>query len=176
VIPELERQLGELPDVNDNDALPQWIALLERHKMKIPKPTTLARILDFLISELIEPQCQQPTLILGHPKCMSPLSKDSDSQTTARFELFVLNKELVNAYVELNDPEIQRERFMNQMSDKSLGDGEAQNMDEQYCEALEYGLPPTVGWGIGIDRIAMLFSHTGQIRDVIAFPILKPEQ
>jgi lysyl-tRNA synthetase class 2 len=175
VIPELERQLGDLPSFQEESSIPDWIALLKSKGLQVPQPATLPRILDSLISELIEPQCQQPTLVWGHPIIMSPLAKQHDSRAAGRFELFIEQKEFVNAYIELNDPQIQRERFELQVQDRAKGDRDAQMMDEQYCDTLEYGLPPTVGWGIGMDRVAMLFTQSTHIRDVLAFPLTKPE-
>merc|ERR1712000_636903 len=94
---------------------------------------------------------------------------------TERFELFVMGKEVCNAYTELNEPRIQRERFEQQASAKSQGDDEAQLVDENYCTALEYGLPPTGGWGIGFDRLTMLLTDNINIKEVILFPAMKPD-
>ena len=140
-------------------------------------PLTIPRVLDKLISHIIEPKCIQPTFITGHPLSMSPLSKESDTYpgTAARFELFIGGKEYINAYVELNDPLEQRIRFQNQQADRNAGDVEAQVLDEDFCVALEYGMPPTVGWGLGIDRLCMLVTGAKNIKDVISFPIVKPK-
>ena len=108
---------------------------------------------------------------------MSPLSKwhRSVSGLTERFELFVCQKEVVNAYTELNDPVVQRERFQQQSEEKAAGDDEAQVTDENFCTALEYGLPPTAGWGMGIDRITMFLTDSSNIKEVLFFPAMKPE-
>jgi lysyl-tRNA synthetase class 2 len=119
-----------------------------------------------LVGEFIEPKCISPTYITDHPEIMSPLSKYHRScpGLTERLELFVAGREIVNAYTELNDPFVQRERFQQQAKDKAAGDDEAQLVDENFCTSLEYGLPPTGGWGIGIDRLAMLLTDTNNIK------------
>jgi lysyl-tRNA synthetase class 2 len=106
---------------------------------------------------------------------MSPLAKDCADQSgiSDRFELFVAGKELMNAYSELTDPFEQERRFKLQMRDRELGDVEAQNLDHDYIDALKCGLPPTVGWGLGIDRLCMLLANTKRIRDVIPFPLTR---
>lgn len=141
----------------------------------MPFPQTLPQILDRLVSELIEPLCIQPTFLIGHPKALSPLSK-CENGIADRFELFIGRKEYVNSYSELNDPEEQLKRFQSQQEDRNNGDREAQQLDLNFCKALEYGLPPTVGWGLGIDRLVMLVVGSRRIRDVIAFPIIKHEK
>ncbi len=95
---------------------------------------------------------------------------------TERFEVFVNCREICNSYTELNNPVIQRKRFEQQLNDKAAGDDEAQAVDEVFCEALEYALPPTAGWGIGIDRMAMLFSDSQNIKEVLLFPAMRPAQ
>ncbi|KAJ3254392.1 lysyl-tRNA synthetase [Boothiomyces macroporosus] len=122
-----------------------------------------------------EPLCIQPTFLIGHPKALSPLSK-CENGIADRFELFIGRKEYVNSYSELNDPEEQLKRFQSQQEDRNSGDREAQQLDLNFCKALEYGLPPTVGWGLGIDRLVMLVVGSRRIRDVIAFPIIKHEK
>jgi lysyl-tRNA synthetase, class II len=129
-----------------------------------------------LIGELVEPLCVQPTFLINHPICMSPLAKQSSSnpRIAERFELFIRGKEIWNAYSELNDPSEQRQRFQAQARIKeALGDAEIPSTDESFCTALEYGLPPTGGWGMGIDRICMLFTNVPQIREILLFPVSK---
>lgn len=108
---------------------------------------------------------------------MSPLAKyhRTEKGLTERFELFVMKKEICNAYTELNDPFDQRERFEQQAADKAAGDDEAQLVDENFCMALEYGLPPTGGWGLGIDRLTMFLTDNNNIKEVLLFPAMKPE-
>eukprot|EP01096_Ripella_sp_DP13-Kostka_P008385 TRINITY_DN311_c0_g1_i1.p1 TRINITY_DN311_c0_g1~~TRINITY_DN311_c0_g1_i1.p1 ORF type:complete len:879 (+),score=509.66 TRINITY_DN311_c0_g1_i1:169-2637(+) len=140
-------------------------------------PRTAARLLDKLVEHFIEPECDQPTFLIDHPQVMSPLAKwhRDDPNLTERFELFICKRELINAYTELNDPVRQRNLFEAQVKDRDTGDEEAQNMDESFCLSLEYGLPPTGGWGIGIDRLVMFMSDKSSIRDVLLFPALAPE-
>ncbi|CAI4233117.1 unnamed protein product [Auanema sp. JU1783] len=141
-------------------------------------PRTTARLLDKLVGEFLESKCINPTFIVGHPQIMSPLAKwhRSTPGLTERFELFAVMREVANAYTELNDPIIQRQRFAQQAKDKDAGDDEAQLIDENFCTALEYGLPPTAGWGMGIDRISMLLTDSNNIKDVLLFPAMKPEE
>jgi lysyl-tRNA synthetase class 2 len=125
---------------------------------------------------LVEPQLIQPTFITGYPVEVSPLSRRSDHEPeiTDRFELFIAGKEIANGFSELNDPVDQRERFSQQVESRAAGDQSAHLMDRDYIEALEYGLPPTAGEGIGIDRLVMLLTDTDSIREVILFPHMKP--
>jgi len=141
------------------------------------EPRTTARLLDKLVGEYIEPRCINPTFITDHPEIMSPLAKYHRSMPgmTERFELFVNGKEICNAYTELNNPRVQRERFDQQAKDKERGDDEAQLIDENFCTSLELGLPPTGGWGMGIDRVCMFLTDQINIKEVILFPAMKPQ-
>jgi len=145
--------------------------LLEKLNVHCPPPVTIPRMLDKLASEFLEVQCIQPTFIFHQPRVMSPLAKPHrlDNQITERFELFILEKEYANAYTELNDPEIQKSAFTKQSSD----DLEAQPTDLDFVKALEYGLPPTGGLGIGIDRLVMLLTNQDTIREILCFPTMK---
>jgi len=140
-------------------------------------PHTVARLVDNLVGEVLESRCVSPAFITEHPAVMSPLAKYHRSKPglTERFELFVATKELCNAYTELNDPFVQRQRFAAQAGDAAAGDEEAMVKDEQYCVALEHGLPPTGGWGCGIDRLTMFLTNKNSIREVLIFPAMKPE-
>ena len=131
-----------------------------------------------VFDSLVEPALVQPTFITDFPIELSPLSKQKrdDPRLVDRFELYVSRRELANAYSELNDPIDQRRRFEEQAAERARGDDEAQWMDEDYVRALEYGMPPTAGEGIGVDRLAMLFTDSASIRDVILFPHLRPER
>ncbi|SGZ54433.1 CIC11C00000000538, partial [Sungouiella intermedia] len=150
--------------------------ILIDNKLDCTPPLTNARMLDKLVGEL-EDASINPTFIFGHPQMMSPLAK-RDREIPGlceRFEVFVATKEICNAYTELNDPFDQRARFEEQARQKAQGDDEAQMVDETFCNALEYGLPPTAGWGCGIDRIAMFLTNSNTIREVLLFPTLKPD-
>lgn len=136
------------------------------------------KIIDEIFSEFVEPNIIQPTFITDYPLEMSPLAKKhrDNSRLVERFEPIIAGKEIGNAFSELNDPIDQRERFEAQMKLRAGGDEEAQVLDEDYIRALEYGMPPTAGLGIGIDRLVMLMTNQDSIRDVIFFPQMRPEQ
>lgn len=146
-----------------------------RHKIDCGLPRTTARLIDKLVGHFIEPECINPTFVMNHPVIMSPLAKfhREKPHLTERFELFVNGFELCNAYTELNDPIIQRKTFEDQMNAKKQGDNEAQPIDETFINSLEIGLPPTGGFGLGIERLTMLLSNSNKISDVILFPSAK---
>ena len=133
-------------------------------------------ILNAAFEEKVEEALMQPTFITGHPTEISPLAKRNadDPRITDRFEFFVYGRELANGFTELNDPIDQEQRFMDQLAQREAGDAEAHVMDRDYVTALEYGLPPTGGLGIGIDRLVMLLTDSPSIRDVLLFPTMKP--
>lgn len=170
----LEAGIGcSLPSESDGNAV---VALLDHcrvHGLSIEAPHTYGALLDRLAGHFVEPLCVQPTFVTDHPRALSPLAKAHDNmpERAQRFELFVNGFEVANAYVELNDPEEQRARFRAQLRDRHLGDAEAALPDDEYCAAMEYGLAPTVGWGMGMDRMIMLLTQTSSIRDVLAFPM-----
>ncbi|XP_064526561.1 lysine--tRNA ligase isoform X1 [Pseudopipra pipra] len=151
--------------------------LCAERDIECPPPRTTARLLDKLVGEFLEVTCINPTFICDHPQVMSPLAKwhRSHPGLTERFELFVMKKEVCNAYTELNDPVRQRQLFEDQAKAKAAGDDEAMFIDENFCTALEYGLPPTAGWGMGIDRLTMFLTDSNNIKEVLLFPAMKPE-
>ena len=152
--------------------------LCKDRDVECSNPRSTARLIDKLVGEYLESQCISPTFIIDHPKLMSPLAKwhRSEEGLTERFEMFANKFELINAYTELNDPKVQLECFQSQAAAKDAGDDEAQCVDDAYVQAMEYGLPPTAGWGMGIDRLTMLLTDTNNIKEVLLFPAMKPDQ
>jgi len=152
--------------------------LLVKIGVECSAPRTVTRMVDKLVGDYLESQAvNKPIFIIEHPQVMSPLAKWHRSKPgiTERFELFVSTKEVCNAYTELNDPVVQRERFSTQMADRAAGDDEAQAIDEGFIKALDYGLPPTGGWGMGIDRMSMFLTDSNNIKEVLLFPAMRPE-
>ncbi|KAI9859200.1 MAG: lysyl-tRNA synthetase [Vezdaea acicularis] len=182
MIPALEKAVGEkfppgdqLHTQETNDFLK---GILKKVNVECTPPQTNARMLDKLVGDFIEDTCINPTFITGHPQMMSPLAKyhRDNPGLCERFEAFVCKKEIVNAYTELNDPFDQRLRFEEQARQKEQGDDEAQMIDENFCQSLEYGLPPTGGWGMGIDRLVMFLTDNYSIKEVLAFPFMKDDR
>ena len=152
------------------------VALANEKHVPVEKHyTEVGQIINAFFEEFVEETLTQPTFVYGHPVAVSPLAKKNpeDPRFTDRFELFIMTKEYGNAYSELNDPIDQLSRFEAQAAAKELGDDEATGIDYDYVEALEYGMPPTGGLGIGIDRLCMLLTDTTTIRDVLLFPTMK---
>lgn len=147
-------------------------------KMNIKDTDTWGTILSLVFEEFVEDKLIQPTFITDYPVEVSPLAKKkpSDSKLTDRFELFITSREMANGYSELNDPIDQKERFLKQVEARNAGDEEANMMDDDFVNALEYAMPPTGGLGIGIDRLIMLLTDSFSIRDVLLFPTMKPRE
>lgn len=181
MIPALEEACGEkFPPGEEmhTEATHEFLQrMLAKINVECPPPLTNARMLDRLVGECIEERCINPTFIMQHPQMMSPLAKSHRSKPglCERFEAFVCKREIVNAYTELNDPFDQRLRFEEQARQKAQGDDEVQVPDEGFLTAMEYGLPPTGGWGMGIDRMVMFLTNHYSIKEVLAFPFMKDE-
>ena len=151
--------------------------IAEEHGVQIAPHWTNGKIIEEMFEHTAEHTLIAPTFVTGHPVEISPLARvdRNDPHLTERFELFVGARELANGYSELNDPLEQRMRFEDEQAAKEAGDAERGTVDEDYLRALEYGLPPTGGLGIGMDRVAMLIAGVNSIKEVILFPTLRPE-
>jgi len=169
----IEEHTGHKIDISDHSAV---LKICNELKLAVSKKDSLATLIDEIMRRKVEPNLVQPTYVINHPVEISPLAKvnrDGDKNFTERFELFIAGMEFANGFSELNDPIDQRKRFEDQSSKKDDGDEEAFPIDENFLEAIETGMPPTAGVGIGIDRLVMLLIDTRWIRDAIIFPTLK---
>ena len=173
---EASKRLGAAVSVDELRSLDSALAIASRLRIEVPKGSGPGKIASLIFEALWEDQLIQPTFVFDFPTEVSPLSKQSpdDPDTVERFELYIGGFEVANAFSELNDPVEQRRRFEAQLADRAAGDPEAHAMDEDYVRALEYGMPPAGGEGIGIDRLVMLLSNSPSIRDVILFPLMRP--
>ena len=174
----------EMPDFASTQAMDALVRRLNAHHhphMPYDPQDPVGKTIASMFETLAEEHLIQPTFIYDFPLAVSPLSKnkrepEERAEWVERFELYIGGMEVANAFSELNDPEEQRRRFEQQLTERARGDSEAHQMDEDYIRALSYGMPPTGGEGIGIDRLAMLLTGSESIRDVILFPLLRPEK
>ena len=165
-------------DFKQEMTVEEALKLAEQHHIEVQEhEKTVGHIINLFFEKYVEEKLIQPTFLYGHPIEISPLTKKNpeDPRFVDRFELFIGGKEFANAYTELNDPIDQLERFEAQLVEKDLGNDEANDIDMDFIEALEYGMPPAGGIGYGIDRLCMLFTESDSIRDVILFPTMKPQ-
>jgi lysyl-tRNA synthetase class 2 len=172
----IEQRAGVKPD--ELRDLASAKKAMERVGLPSEKENNLGGIIEKLLEVFVEPHLIQPTFVVGYPIETSPLAKKDPSRPgfTRRFEGYVLGREVCNAFSEINDPVDQRERFEQQIGERAKGDDEAHPMDEDYIFALEGGMPPTGGCGIGIDRMVMLLTGADHLREVLLFPMMKPER
>ena len=171
----IKQYTGE--DFDAIETLSEARAIADRLNVEYGEADGIGKIMNLCFEEYVEENLMQPTVVYGHPVEISPLAKQNREKplTTERFEIFIYGRELANGYSELNDPIDQKQRFENQLKEREAGDDEAHRMDEDFVTALEYGLPPTAGLGIGIDRLVMFLTDSASIRDVLLFPLMKPE-
>jgi lysyl-tRNA synthetase class 2 len=174
---------GAKPERSDFAARQSVVALVERVRgagisLSYDAAEPVGKTIANLFEAVAEEHLMQPTIIYEFPTAVSPLSKQKPDEPdwTERFEIFAGKMEIANGFSELNDPEDQRRRFEAQLKERERGDEEAHQMDENYINALSYGMPPAGGVGLGVDRLAMLFTDSHNIRDVILFPLLRPEK
>jgi lysyl-tRNA synthetase class 2 len=182
MVSTIEEATGvKIPIENPETCLPLLEKLVTKYELECSPPRSISRLLDKLVEHFIEDNKEnwkKPFFIMDQPVYNSPLAKYHRDQPalTERFELFLAGAEICNAYTELNNPKVQRERFIEQMQQAAAGDEEAQPHDETFCTAMEYGLPPTGGWGCGIDRLTMFLSNKFNIKEVLLFPAMKPDE
>lgn len=164
-------------DFNKQMSLEEATKLAKEHNIEVEKHFLYGHIVNAFFEKYVEETLIEPTFIIGHPIEISPLAKKAkDERFTERFELFIGGTEFANAFTELNDPDDQYERFLAQTKEKELGNDEANDMDLDFVEALEYGMPPTGGLGIGLDRLIMLLTGADTIREILLFPTMKPKE
>ena len=170
------KEFGGVDVVGKNEEQLRKIAKVKN--IEIKEDASRGEIIGILFEELAEGKIVHPTFVIDHPVELCPLAKrkKNDSKIIERFEVIVAGKELINAYSEINDPIDQKKRFEEQVAKRAKGDEEAHPFDKDFVRALEYGMPPTTGHGIGIDRFVMLLTDSASIREVILFPTLRPEQ
>ena len=171
----IKKYTGE--DFDAVETLEEARAIADRLNVEYGPNDGIGKIQNLCFEDYVEENLIDPTFVYGHPKEISPLAKLNREKplTTERFEAFIYGRELANGFSELNDPIDQKERFEAQLKEREAGDDEAHRMDNDYVTALEYGLPPTAGLGIGIDRLVMFLTDSASIRDVLLFPLMKPE-
>jgi len=171
--------LAHFPDLSNDDLrdVERLTAVCHAHNLHVESGWGWGRLLMALFDARVEETLIQPTFVTGYPIEVSPLSRrnDEDPELADRFEMFIAGREIANGFSELNDPEDQAERFQAQVAARDSGDAEAMHFDHDYIRALEYGMPPAAGQGVGIDRLVMLLTDSPSIRDVLLFPYLRPE-
>ncbi|PWA49729.1 lysine--tRNA ligase [Artemisia annua] len=177
MIEELEKEANLcIPkDLSSDEANKYLVDACTAFDIECPPPQTTAHLLDKLVEHFLKEKCVNPTFMMNYPEIMSPMAKGNRSKPglTERFELFINKHKIADGYTTLNDPVVQRQRFTDQLKDRHMGDDKEIALDENYWTALEYGLPPSAGWGLGIDRLTMLLTDSQNIKDVILFPVIE---
>ena len=165
-------------DIDKFNTKEKLVKELKKRKFKVDPKAGRGKLLDMYYKEMARPKIIQPTFLVDHPVDISPLAKknEEESTTAQRLQLLVCGEEMCNGYSELNNPEDQKERFQEQKELMKKGDEEAFRSDDHFIEAMEYGMPPIAGNGIGIERLTMLLTDSQVMREVITFPIMKPEK
>lgn len=156
----------------------KYAEIMEEKGLAVPAVRTYAKMIDELYKELIRPKLIQPTILFDYPTELAPLAKQNatDKRVAEKFQLLIKGMEVINAYTEQNDPVEQRNKFESQQADREKGDEEVGDIDEDYIRALEHGMPPAAGWGLGVDRLVAVLSDVHNVRDTIAFPLLRPRK
>ena len=164
-------------DILETKVLKTYEKLFKEKDLALPKTPTYSKYIDDLYKNLLRPKLINPTILYDYPEELAPLAKQSitDPRISEMFQLVIAGTEIIKAYTELNDPVEQKTRFQSQQADRAAGDEETPPLDNSYIEALEYGMPPAAGWGLGVDRLVSILTNTPNIRDVITFPLLKPK-
>ena len=172
---EMIKEVTGVDFKGNNYSLEEAKALAEKHNIKVEPHFTVGHIINAFFETYCEDKLIQPTFLCGHPVEISPLTKidTEDPRFVQRFELYIGGHEFANAYTELNDPIDQKERFVEQLKEKDAGNDEASDMDVDFIESLEYGMPPCGGVGMGIDRLVMFLTEQTSIREVLLFPTMK---
>jgi lysyl-tRNA synthetase, class II len=156
----------------------KYVKIMEDTGLEVPKVRTYAKLIDELYKELVRPKIIQPTILYDYPTELVPLAKQNatDKRVAEKFQLLIKGTEVINAYTEQNDPVEQSNKFKEQQKDRKKGDDEVGDIDEDYIRALEHGMPPAAGWGLGVDRLVAVLGDAHNVRDTIAFPLLRPEK
>ncbi len=165
-------------DILEEKDTSKYVKILKEKGLEVPKVETYAKMVDELYKELVRPKLIQPTILYDYPTELAPLAKQNatDKRVAEKFQLLIKGMEVVNAYTEQNDPVEQRSKFEEQQEDRKKGDDEVGDIDEDYIRALEHGMPPAAGWGLGIDRLVSVLGDAHNVRDTIAFPLLRSEK
>ena len=165
-------------DILEEKSVNKYVEIMKKKGLEIPTIRTYAKMIDELYKEIVRPKIIQPTMLFDYPTELAPLAKQktTDKRVAEKFQVLIKGTEVINAYTEQNDPVEQRNKFEGQQADRKKGDDEVGDIDEDYIRALEHGMPPAAGWGLGVDRLVAVLGDVHNVRDTIAFPLLRPEK